>query len=117
MTDLPVKTMAMLKRRPGMSREEFEDYWLNVHADYVAAIPEIARYTQRHIVASDEPENPFGIDGFVILEYRSLADKEAAWAGDLGVLTRKDAEMFRSGGGRVHFRDTVIVDRTTTEPA
>lgn len=32
------------KRKPGMSREEFGQYWLTVHAEKAKRVPGIARY-------------------------------------------------------------------------
>ncbi|MFE5703472.1 EthD family reductase [Rhodococcus koreensis] len=111
--DRAVRTMAMIGVRPGMSFEEFDHYWREVHAQYVADIPEITRYTQRHIVPGDEPDNPFGIDGFVILEYENLEAKQAAWASDLGKAALADADKFRALSARVHFEDHVILDRNS----
>ena len=102
----------MMRRRTGMSFEEFTRYWREVHAGYVAQIPEITRYTQRHIIPSDEEPNPFGIDGFVILEYESPAAKVAAWSGELGKAAKTDADNFRVHQGRIQFEDFVVVDRT-----
>lgn len=44
-----VKITMLLVRKPGMSREEFQDYWLNVHGPLVMSIPEIKRHVVKYV--------------------------------------------------------------------
>jgi uncharacterized protein (TIGR02118 family) len=39
-----VKTFNFFKRKPGLSVDDFRDYWLNEHAAIIRAIPEIRKY-------------------------------------------------------------------------
>ncbi|CAN0576148.1 unnamed protein product, partial [Ectocarpus sp. 12 AP-2014] len=34
-----IKLVALVRRRPDLSKEAFADYWVNVHAPLAAAIP------------------------------------------------------------------------------
>ena len=43
-----IKLVAMLKRKPGLTHEEFMDHWLNRHAPLIASTPEIARHIVRY---------------------------------------------------------------------
>lgn len=45
------------KRRADLSREEFEDHWLNRHGPLVLSVPEFARYLKRYVL------HPFDADG------------------------------------------------------
>src|ERR1044071_9947556 len=47
-----VKVIAILKRKPGMSVEDFQKYWLTTHADIVSRMPGIRRYVQSHTLLS-----------------------------------------------------------------
>lgn len=108
----PVRTIAMLQRRPGMTFEEFERYWVDVHAPYIQRIPGIVSYTQRHVVQNGDP-NPMGVDGFVILEYASAEAREQARVSDAQRAASADADNFRVNIGRTVFEDLVIFDRST----
>ncbi len=44
-----VKFVGMLKRKPGMSAEEFHHYWRNVHAPFVMDVHEFARYVRKYV--------------------------------------------------------------------
>src|SRR5258707_14527267 len=39
-----VKTFNFFKRKPGLSVEDFRNYWLNEHAAIIRAIPELRKY-------------------------------------------------------------------------
>lgn len=43
-----VKLMVLLKRKPGMSVEDFQQYWRMRHADVVMRLPGLRRYVQSH---------------------------------------------------------------------
>jgi len=43
---MTVRTMAILGRAPGMSFEEFDRYWRDVHAPIAAKVPGVIRYVQ-----------------------------------------------------------------------
>lgn len=43
-----VKLIYCLSRKPGMSVEEFQRYWREVHAPIAARIPGVRRYVQCH---------------------------------------------------------------------
>ncbi len=43
-----VKLVCFLKRKEGMTREEFYDHWENRHAPLIAGTPELARHIIRY---------------------------------------------------------------------
>lgn len=47
-----VKVITFLKRRPGMSVEDFQRYWLNQHPAVVVRLPGVRRYVQSHTLPS-----------------------------------------------------------------
>lgn len=56
MTATPIKLVYLLRRKAGLSREEFQAYWRDKHGPFVASVSEnfgIRRYVQSH--AFDNP--------------------------------------------------------------
>ena len=45
-----VKTIFQMKRRPGMSLDDFRKYWVDVHGPIVCKLPGLRRYVQCHLV-------------------------------------------------------------------
>ena len=43
-----IKVVSVLQRKPGMSVEDFQAYWLNKHAPIVSRLPGLRRYVQSH---------------------------------------------------------------------
>lgn len=83
-----IKVIVTLKRRPGISFEEFDDYWLHTHGAIVARLfPKVQKYVQHHLV-SLPPDSPMvdqledgnilrrdtAIDGVVELYFDSVED-------------------------------------------
>jgi uncharacterized protein (TIGR02118 family) len=93
-----VKLVFCLRRRPSLSREEFQRYWRETHAPLVARHAEtlrIRRYVQLHSLADDTPLNaglrasrggPEPYDGIAELWWTSEEDLAAATASDAGRL-------------------------------
>jgi uncharacterized protein (TIGR02118 family) len=51
-----VKFFFILRRKPGLSADEFHRYWKNVHGPIVARLPGLVRYLQHHVVSMPRPE-------------------------------------------------------------
>jgi len=89
-----VKLVFCLRRRPEMSRVEFQRYWRDRHAPLVArhaATLRIARYVQLHSLSSPVNEalrvsrgGPEEFDGIAELWWQSEADLAAATASQEG---------------------------------
>jgi hypothetical protein len=65
-----IKLVAMLKRKPGTTHEEFLDHWLNRHAPLIAGTPEIARhivrYEQLPVTSAADWMASAGVDGVTV---------------------------------------------------
>jgi uncharacterized protein (TIGR02118 family) len=64
-----VKWISVLKRKPGMSVEAFQEYWRTTHAELVKKIPELRRYTQCHTLLSGYRKGEPAYDGVAELWY------------------------------------------------
>ena len=63
-----VKLFFILRRKPGLSTDEFHRYWKEVHGPIVARLPGLVRYFQHHVVSMPRPEyaqDDQPIDGIV----------------------------------------------------
>ena len=82
-----VKFVGMLKRKPGMSAEEFHRYWREVHAPFVMSVHEFARYVRKYVQSHATPDqatvagaggNP-AFDGLAELWFDSAEDARKAF--------------------------------------
>jgi uncharacterized protein (TIGR02118 family) len=108
----PVRTVALLGRKKGMTFAEFDSYWKDVHAPLAAQVPGVTRYVQRHIVPNPEtgePDNGFGIDGLVILDYESRDAMATGWATEAGQQALADVPNFLGEHFVVELDDVVVV--------
>ena len=85
-----ITAITLLRRKSGLTTNEFQSYWKTAHAAVIGTLPGIDRYTQSHPLA-DQPD-----------------DAEPAWDG-IAELWAKDSQAFRDIGGSDAYR-TVLQD-------
>jgi len=68
-----VTTVALIERRPDISRSLFTRYWRDVHGVMAVRIPGFDCYTQHHVTPLDPAAEP--IEGIAIVTYRSEEDR------------------------------------------
>lgn len=71
-----VKRISMVRRREGMSREDFVDHWLGPHADIVRTLPGLRGYV---VSIAHDPEAA-GWDGMAEVWFDAMEDVERAFA-------------------------------------
>ncbi|MGE0821007.1 MAG: EthD domain-containing protein [Candidatus Binatia bacterium] len=64
-----IKVVAFFKRKPGMSVEEFQQYWRTTHAAIVKKLPGLRRYVQSHTLLSGYRKGEPAYDGTAELWY------------------------------------------------
>ncbi len=68
-----IKSVSLLTRKEGLSKEEFHRHWTEVHAPLAHGVPELRRYLQSHIreelTRPDIPTTEVEIDGIAELWY------------------------------------------------
>jgi uncharacterized protein (TIGR02118 family) len=90
-----IKLVFTLRRREGMSREEFQRYWREQHAPLVTSHAEalhIRRYVQTHaretdldeLISTSRGSEPGFYDGVAELWWDSVEELVAAYATDAG---------------------------------
>lgn len=92
-----IKIISLLRRKEGMTHEEFVHHWENVHGPMLKHIPEVRRYVQSHIVT--ERHTPVGaidgeIDGIVELWYDDVETLDRVWASSAVTEIAEDTRHF-----------------------
>lgn len=107
-----IKSMGLAKRREGMSVEEFQAYWRDVHGPLVRNIPGIRRYIQCHTLPeSYDAEHPPAWDGVAQLYFDSLeAMDEARRAPEWEALTADVPNFLGPGGRSIIAEERPIID-------
>lgn len=78
-----VKSLFLLKRKPGLSVADFQKHWREVHAPIVPRTPGLRRYVQCHVAPETyESDTPPVFDGVAELDWASMADFERGWNSD-----------------------------------
>jgi uncharacterized protein (TIGR02118 family) len=86
-----VKVLALLKRKPGLSRNEFLQYWEQEHARYVRALPGVRRYRQNHAI---EHRMDWPYDGAAEVWFDDVRDVARAFEGPAADAMRADELNF-----------------------
>ncbi len=77
-----VKGLFLLKRRGGMSPEEFQDYWLHKHGPLVPREPALLQYVQCHPVLESYAAGEPAYDGVAELWWQDRAAFDRYWNSD-----------------------------------
>lgn len=74
-----IKALFLLKRLPGMSVAEFQDYWINGHAPQIPTDAGIMRYVQCHQIPETYELLAPAYDGVAELSFADFAAFDAYW--------------------------------------
>jgi len=103
------KLVAVIRRRPDMTREECHRYWREVHAEIAKGMPGVRRYVinlaTRGAAAGEEP--PF--DGVAELWFDDVAASEAAFASEAGRKTIEDLVNFTDNRPQIAVADEHVM--------
>ncbi len=93
-----IKSIGLLTRREGLTHEDFDKHWLEVHAPLAHAVPGVRRYVQSHILEErtrpDIPTTDVKIDGVAELWYDDRAAMERANASPEAKRLHADGALF-----------------------
>ena len=110
-----IKLIITLKRREGMTHDEFEHYQRNVHMPLLTSIPEAQRYLRRFVVSYPTPartEAGASYDSVVEAWFDDVDDMDALYLSDNFVNSvAPDHEKFidLSAVGRIITEEVVII--------
>jgi len=73
-----IKAIYFFHRKPGLSVEDFQNYWSSAHADFVRQIPGLRGYVQCHTILSGyRRTTPPPFDGVEEVRFDSIAELTA----------------------------------------
>jgi uncharacterized protein (TIGR02118 family) len=75
-----IKVIYIASRKPGLSLEEFQQHWFEVHAELGSRVPGLRRYVQNHGLPEAYSLRPMTHDGFSELWFDDLASLQRARA-------------------------------------
>ena len=81
-----IKVFAMLRRRPGVTREAFHQWWLTEHVPYARKLPGLRKYRVCLVTGSTTHEGREPWDGIAELWFDDRAALEAAWSSEVGAV-------------------------------
>lgn len=94
MTNNTIATVALLERRPDISRSLFTRYWRDVHGVMAARIPGFENYTQHHVTPISTGAVPF--EGIAIVQFKCEADRIGLTDSDITQHIHRDEQnLFR----------------------
>jgi uncharacterized protein (TIGR02118 family) len=105
-----IKLIALLKRKPGISREQFKRRWLDEHTRLSTKIPGILGY-RINIATERQPggvEPPY--DGTAEMWWESIDAMEAAFTTPAGLAAGKDADEFCEIRLHIYTKEHLIVE-------
>lgn len=123
-----LKLMHLLRRRPELTLEQFQEHWLERHADFARGMPEVRRYVQYHGVADDPIKTALqqaadapleeSYDGVAISWWESAGAMRRAMEGPAVAAALADEEHFidHSRSVAVLTEEQVIVEPSGKAP-
>ena len=103
----PLVRLGILRKKEGMTDQQFRDHWLNKHAALCLKLPKMRRYSVNFVDRERFPK--FGYDGFSELWFDSAADCEAAFASPEGAAVLADLRNYVEGVDPVFIEEHRIV--------
>jgi uncharacterized protein (TIGR02118 family) len=105
----PVKLIALLKARPGMTREEFARRWLDAHAPLTLRFPNLKGYRVNiPLDEYQEIEGELPYDGTAELWWDSLEEMQADYASSEAEAAVADVKTFTSVLTHMYMREHVL---------
>lgn len=108
-----VKLIALLKRKPGISREEFDRLWVEEHTKISRDLPGLKGY-RINLALPTQPEGDL-VDGEPIYDgtaemwWDSVEEMEASFASDIGQAAGADADQFAEVRIHIYTEEHIIV--------
>ncbi len=111
-----IKLIALLKRKPHISHENFATRWLHEHTKLSSKLPGLLEY--RINIATPQQPDGLGVetlyDGTAELWWESLEAMEAAFASDIAKIAGADADEFCEVRLHIYTEEHFVVTRRHT---
>ena len=109
-----IRCIVLAKRKEGMTHEEFDRHWSEVHGAIARHYPNVVRYAQLHLVGkgtvAELADSDWGIDGIVDFVYTSSEDIPHIWESPAGLEGVADSANFLSAVTEYYVDEHVVTD-------
>jgi len=106
-----IKVIALLKRKPGLTREEFAERWIHEHTKFSSKLPGLRGY-RINIATAYQPEGtgqePI-YDGTAELWWDSFEAMDASFGSEIGKTAGADADEFCSVRIHVYAEEHFVI--------
>ncbi len=103
-----IKVIALLRRRPDLSFEQFVEHWHGPHAAIIRQLPGLRRYIQNP--AHPHPHRSWPYDGMAELVFDDVQSVKVAFESEAADLMRQDEQRFLSTVDWFLADEHVVVD-------
>ena len=104
-----VKCIALLKRKPGMTMEEFKVRWVDEHTKISSKMPRLRGYYCNVATAHQPNDGDPAYDGTAELWWDSVEDMEADFQSQEGILGGNGADSFLTVRTHIYTTEYTIV--------
>ena len=112
-----ITIIEVVRRKPGLSVEQFQRYWRDMHAAKVCALPGVRRYVQSHTLLSGYAKRVPACDGVAELSFDNIeAVRELDATPELAAVKR-DRDEFVDVGSRIEIVTEAVVIKDGAIPA
>jgi uncharacterized protein (TIGR02118 family) len=93
-----IKRIILLRRKDGVSREEFKNHWIRVHAEKLKAFKQVKKYVINYV--SDSGTGPL-YDGVAEMWFENEDSMNSLYASkEFGAFLKEDNPKFQNLEGR-----------------
>ena len=109
-----VRCIVLATRKEGMTQEEFDRHWSEVHGEIAQHYPNVVRYSQLHLkgtgAVADVEQTDLPVHGIVDFIYTSAEDIPHIWESPAGRAGVEDSPKFLASVTECYVEETVITD-------
>ena len=98
-----VKRFVILRKKKNMTKEEFWNYWENIHGKLIAKIPGLIKYTQYHVNSETEDDIDEPIDGIAELWFENEEEQKKSYStAEYKAVVKDEPNLFEMNSHFVH---------------
>ncbi len=109
-----VRCIVLATKKEGMSQEEFDEYWTNIHGEIAKHYPNVVRYSQLHLKGTgsveSRPEGELPVHGIVDFIYTAAEDIPNIWESPAGKEGIDDTPNFVASISEYYVEEQVFTD-------
>lgn len=114
-SDRWVRCIVLISKKDGMSQEEFDKHWLEIHGTIAKNYPNVVRYSQLHLtgqatVGDMKGTSDVPVDGIVDFIYTARDDIPKIWESPAGLEGLADSPKFLGAVTEFYVEEIVITD-------